>query len=314
MKNKNIKKLTFADRAREIMKKYEKFKDDPISLKSMERELDYLAQEQEEYKAQQGIGQENSQQPVQMWKGGNDPTKIDILPGSVDRNVQPELYVPDSTYYLRQGYQAGKNSVSKNDSEDKAKFNLMGAAGSAGNVFQLIDDLRNPAEVVQYDRVNPDLIDSTIQENNARNTINTSINNVIGQSNETSQTGGQRLARRAGLESIRTDKIGRALGAIRENTDAANSQISNQAKYYNNRLDVMEDEANAKNRAARKARIASNLNQIGSNFFSKPMAEKNQNQVVNNTNTRLLNALMEGVSPDYIWNMLLNAKPNNKEK
>lgn len=323
----NKGKGTFADRARAIMAKYAKFKDDPISQRSMDRELDMLAQEQEELKAKQGIGNN----PQQMAYGG----RYKMFLGGPEKNLDPFPtnygIVPDPSAFMRQnssskdnsspygpyadGYKAatpkaGPTSPSvTNTPPEKAKFNPTGALGSAGNVFQLIDDLRNPADKVDYGRVDPSLIDSTIQENNARNTINTSVNNVIGVSNETSQTGGQRLARRSGLESVRRDKLGRALGQIRETTDNMNAQIENRVKEFNKHIDINEMTANEQNKAARKARIASNLNQIGSNFIAKPKAEQNANQVVNNQNARLLNLINSGYLSDYTINQLLQYLP-----
>lgn len=47
---------TYAERAKEIMKKYEKFQGDPISEHSMNLELAQLAKEQEEYKTQMAYG------------------------------------------------------------------------------------------------------------------------------------------------------------------------------------------------------------------------------------------------------------------
>ena len=412
--------LTFADRARAIMAKYSKFKDDPISIKSMDRELELLAQEQEELKAaqeqqaqmQQGQMQQEGQ-PQQMWDGGifdgeevqgiipnnnmdwkaNNPfgmRGINPLPGTVNRNIsQPGLQVPptipssggmgsmtqgmidykgqmppsrgmvapekdlapfptnygivpDPSAFMRQnslpkdnsspygpyanGYgaatpKAGPTSPSvPSVTPEDAKFNMMGAAGAAGNVFQLIDDIRNPADVENYGRVDPSLIDSTIQESNARNAINTSINNVVGASDETSQTGGQRLSRRAGLESARRDKVGRALGQIREQTDNTNAQIKNRTAEFNKGIDIREANDNSQNAAARKARIASNLNQIGANVLAKPKSEQNANQVVNNQNARLINMINSGYFSDYTMDEMLKivarktTKPATKTK
>lgn len=393
---------TFADRARAIMAKYSKFKDDPISIKSMDRELEILAQEQEELKAaqeaqqaqmqqgqmpQQGMPQEG--QPQQMWRGGTyDGTEV---PGIVPNNNMmwntPQPNTPFGNYPAvspygtpsaeqgnvlgvtdTQGFQddlnratvpnygmfspkssqqggmpkgnsvGGMGSIGQNmvdykkligqanaakvpaktgveiDPED-AKFNMMGAAGAAGNVFQLIDDLRNPADVEDYGRVDPSLVDSTIQESNARNAINTSINNVVGASDETSQTSGQRLSRRAGLESARRDKVGRALGQIREQTDNTNAQIQNRTAEFNKGIDIREANDNSQNASARKARIASNLNQIGANVLAKPKAEQNANQVVNNQNARLINMINSGYFSDYTMSEMLKIvarKPTEK--
>lgn len=326
----NKSKKTFADRAREIMKKYSKFKDDPISQRSMDRELDMLAQEQEELKAKQGIGTNPQQMAYggrykMFWAGGYDGEEVlGILPNNNMMWDTPQPSTPFGDYPTVSPYvnipSGPRQEVLFNAAKDpaktrvevdpeKARFNMMGAAGAAGNVFQLIDDLRNPADKVDYGRVNPSLIDSTIQENNARNTINTSVNNVVGASNETSQTGGQRLARRSGLESVRRDKIGRALGQIRETTDNTNAQIENRAKEFNKQIDISEMTANEQNKAARKARIASNLNQIGANFIAKPKAEQNANQVVNNQNARLLNLINSGYLSDYTINQLLQYLP-----
>jgi hypothetical protein len=56
MEKKLNKKPTFADRAKEIMAKYERFKDDPISRRSMDLELTELAKEQEAERAKMGYG------------------------------------------------------------------------------------------------------------------------------------------------------------------------------------------------------------------------------------------------------------------
>ncbi len=60
---------TFADAAKRITKKYPRAEYDKIDKQSLDRELAYLAQEQEEYKAKEGIGQEPVQ-GGQMWGGG----------------------------------------------------------------------------------------------------------------------------------------------------------------------------------------------------------------------------------------------------
>jgi hypothetical protein len=53
--------MTYAQRAKVIMKKYERFKGDPISERSMDMELEQLASEQEEEKTAKGIPSEGQE-------------------------------------------------------------------------------------------------------------------------------------------------------------------------------------------------------------------------------------------------------------
>lgn len=65
--NKSKKHITFAERARKIISKYKRADFDSIEREQMERELDALAAEQEEYKRQHGI--EDNTQTMQHANG-----------------------------------------------------------------------------------------------------------------------------------------------------------------------------------------------------------------------------------------------------
>lgn len=400
---------TFADRAREIMKKYDRFKDDPISIRSMERELEALAMEQEIYKIQNNIGQEEQQpvpqeeipqeevqgmpmeaegMPVQMAGGGaisySDPRNAGQLWNNINSpitalqlaghnlaasayplkapqnpytNFTPSTQKENNTVINMGDLYSGRsvNQVSptmvepkypqnppptleqlqtrtdntsleipsarkrdlKYTPDDEAKFNVLGGAASVGNVFQLIYDLKNKPTPTDYGRMNPELIDSTIQERNLRNAINMSANNMRGAMAESALTSGQRLASMSGLETVTRDKVGRGVGEIRERTDAHNAQTINRAREFNQQINMREVDADEQNKAARLNRIMQNINTIGSSFLSKPMAEKNKEQVVINQNKRLLELMNEGVLADYIMRVLkegISIDPKKEEK
>jgi hypothetical protein len=179
-----------------------------------------------------------------------------------------------------------------NEEETKVGYaGLLGALGSG------IAALRKP-RTTKFNRFTPTLIDDSVERKVAKDSINASYNNVAAQSNETAQSGAQRLGRSAAIEGSRANKISSVLSQIRERTDNTNAGISNNANQINTQIANEEVVANEQNFAnVENSRLAF-FDALGKSIAMRER-EKTQASIQDKQNRRLLTLINNGISNDY---------------
>lgn len=154
------------------------------------------------------------------------------------------------------------------------KVGYAGMLGVAGNAYDLIDALGSSPQQVNFNRVNPELIDSSEQEKLISDTYNEAFDSAAYVGRQTAQSAGQRLGNRSALESMRGRRISGALAEIRERTENANTQTRNQFALHNSQIDQAEQDWNARAKEMHRARISNNLNVLGQSFASRQSEQR----------------------------------------
>lgn len=154
------------------------------------------------------------------------------------------------------------------------KVGYAGMLGVAGNAYDLIDALGSSPQQVNFERVNPELIDSSEQEKLISDTYNEAFDSAAYVGRQTAQSAGQRLGNRSALENMRGRRISGALAEIRERTENANTQTRNQFALHNSQIDQAEQDWNARAKEMHRARISNNLNVLGQSFASRQSEQR----------------------------------------
>lgn len=254
------KKITFADKAKAIEKKYSKRDNDPMSEKQKEHELTMLMHQQEEKRSQMmkntyekcyggmmnkmdygGLIDKSKQTPYITSKEqkkvdsenqdrafagqsnyNNEPASIDPNYGGVNQNPYNQMVDKDLN---------NPNSVF-NKPQNKFDYNSLYNLGNfAGGVYDIYRGLKGP-DKVNYDRVNPNLVNYSDSRNMINNELQTGFRGTRDVLKNVNSPG-QYLSLITNAAANRDQAISDNTSKSFENEKNTNAQLINQSKYFN---------------------------------------------------------------------------------
>lgn len=289
------KQKTFADRAKEIKKRFPRAEWDKIERKDMMKELASLRDEQEEFKTAMGIAEGANQQdaeeqgePMQQAHGGH------FIPGNMGSTYAMGGGVKnygdgDPLPFEYSNFAKGAGDLSKTASNLQFKqagtsflpFGVSGAVSVIGDVMAMRNYDKNMPKSLNLPRVTSQDISLQPQREMLGRNYNTSRNIAMRNSRDMSNPANA-YANQMGAMSSLSDSYGSQMGQSYMNEANANAQMRTQTNIRNSELGAQEAQANMQLQAGRadmRGKYIQSLAQTVPSMF------RDYRQQVNDTNT-----------------------------
>jgi len=315
----NMKKQkTFADRAKEIKKKYPRAEWDKIERKDMMKELEELREEQEEYKTAIGIAEDADAQDAEEQEEMKHGGKLKYYAGEGDSwlpkifntgkpnygiavdnpygdglNLMDQGFVPQKVTYDNPNLSVSANKLSNNklypmQAQNKLRpvstsflpFAISGASSLIGDIAGLANMNRNMPKDISMPRMSTQKISLQPQREALQRSYASASNNILRNSRDVSSPGNAYANQIAGISGL-TDSLGNQMGESWMNEANTNAQFAQRANEHNAQMGAREAMMNTELQG-QKAQMRGQY--INSMAQTVPMMFRDYRQQVNEAN------------------------------